>query len=51
MVERGPLTGVEGIVLQVKTGYRLVVSVSLLQRSLAVELEQLWIRPLGRMVA
>lgn len=46
-VERGPLTGIEGVVTQFKGSYRLVVSVSLLQRSIAAEVEREWIRPIA----
>jgi len=35
----GPLAGVRGVLLRVKSAHRLVVSVSLLQRSVAVELD------------
>lgn len=45
-IERGPLAGVEGIALNVDKKYRLVVSVSLLQRSVAVEIEREWARPI-----
>jgi transcription antitermination factor NusG len=45
VVERGPLTGVEGIVARFKGEYRLVLSISLLQRSIAAEIERDWIRP------
>ena len=38
VVERGPLAGAEGIVVSLKGGYRLVVSLSLLQRSVAAEI-------------
>ena len=39
-VEHGPLRGLEGILLQVKGSHRLVLSVSLLQRSVAVEVDR-----------
>jgi len=45
---RGPLAGVEGILTKFKGNYRLVVSVQLLQRSVAVEIEGDWVRPRGR---
>jgi transcription antitermination factor NusG len=45
-IEAGPLTGTEGTLLRVKNEVRLVVSVTLLQRSLAVELDQELVRPL-----
>lgn len=44
-VHRGPLQGVEGILLAQKKNFRLVVSVSLLQRSVNVEIEGDWVRP------
>jgi len=46
VVERGALAGVEGIVTHFKGGYRLVVSITLLQRSIAAEIERDWVRPL-----
>jgi transcriptional antiterminator NusG len=48
VVERGVLAGVEGIVTQIKGGYRLVVSIGLLQRSIAAEIDRDWVRPLRR---
>lgn len=47
LVERGPLTGVEGVIQQIKKSFRLVVSVNLLQRSVAVELDRSWVRPVN----
>jgi transcription antitermination factor NusG len=44
-VEHGPLAGVEGIIVSFKSQYRLVVTVSLLQRSVAVEIDRDWVRP------
>jgi transcription antitermination factor NusG len=43
MVVRGPLKGVEGTLISVKDQYRLVVSISLLQRSVSAELQRDWI--------
>lgn len=45
-VEGGPLAGVEGIITNTDKVYRLVVSVSLLQRSVAVEINREWARPI-----
>jgi transcription antitermination factor NusG len=45
-VVRGPLTGIEGIVTTVKESVRMVLSVSLLQRSLLVEVDADCVRPL-----
>jgi transcription antitermination factor NusG len=44
-IEYGPLTGVEGILLKFKNQHRLVASVTLLQRSVAVELDDDWVSP------
>jgi transcription antitermination factor NusG len=42
-IEEGPLQGLTGIVLKIKSGLKLVLSVSLLQRSVAVEIERSWV--------
>lgn len=47
-VEHGPLRGVEGILLSVKGGHRLVLSISLLQRSVAVEIDSAWVAPISQ---
>jgi transcription antitermination factor NusG len=39
-VESGPLAGTEGIVQLIKNVYRLVISINLLQRSVAVEIDR-----------
>lgn len=44
VIERGPLCGVEGVVTEVKKNYRLVASVTLLQRSVSVEIDREWAR-------
>jgi transcription antitermination factor NusG len=44
-VECGPLAGTEGIVLEVKSVSRIVVSITLLQCSVSAEIEREWIRP------
>jgi len=46
-IERGPLAGVEGIITNTRKVYRLVVSVNLLQRSVAVEIDREWARPIA----
>jgi transcription antitermination factor NusG len=43
---KGPLRGLRGILLIQKRHYRLVVSIPLLQRSVKVEIEGDWVRPL-----
>jgi transcription antitermination factor NusG len=42
-IENGPLRGLSGIVIRIKSGLKLVLSVSLLQRSVAVEIDRSWI--------
>jgi len=39
LIERGPLSGLEGIIINTDKKYRLVLSVALLQRSVAVEID------------
>ena len=39
----GPLQGTEGIVLRMNNRHRLVISVSILQRSVAVEIDPTWV--------
>jgi len=46
-VGRGPLAGLEGVITNTDKIYRLVVSVSLLQRSVAVEIDREWARPIA----
>jgi transcription antitermination factor NusG len=46
-IERGPLTGMEGIIANADKVYRLIVSVNLLQRSVAVEIDREWARPIS----
>lgn len=43
-IERGPLSGVQGIVRAQRNQHRLVVSIPLLQRAVAVEIESDWAR-------
>jgi transcription antitermination factor NusG len=45
LVEKGPLEGLEGILLEIKNRHRIVVSVSLLQRSVSVEIDRTSVRP------
>ncbi len=51
LIEEGPLKGLEGVALDVKKKYRLFVSVPLLQRSVSVEIDREWVRPLSTGVA
>jgi transcription antitermination factor NusG len=50
-INAGPLLGLEGILSSIKGNHRLVLSVSLLQRSVAVEIDSAFITVLARPVA
>ncbi len=45
-IEHGPLCGAEGVMLGSRGHQRLVLSVTLLQRSVAVEVDEAWVRPI-----
>jgi transcription antitermination factor NusG len=45
-VAEGPLAGLEGLLVEVRKQQRIAVSVSLLKRSVAVEIDRHWVRPL-----
>jgi len=47
-VHGGPLAGLEGILARRKESYRLVLSIDLLQRSVAVEVDEADVEPLAR---
>ena len=47
-IEYGSLAGVEGVLLHVKGRHRLVLSVTLLQRSVAVDIDSAWIGLVSR---
>lgn len=44
----GPLAGLEGFLIEVRKQHRILVSVSLLKRSVAVEIDRHWVRPLNQ---
>lgn len=46
LIEHGPLTGVEGLVEQVKGTFRVVVSIPILQRAVSTEVDRDWVRPI-----
>lgn len=46
-LEAGPLFGLEGILIRTKQEHRLVVSVTLLRRSVSVEVDRLWVTPVS----
>ncbi|HTQ58893.1 MAG TPA: transcription termination/antitermination NusG family protein [Candidatus Solibacter sp.] len=47
-IESDALLGLEGILVQFKGNHRVVLSVSLLRRSVALEIDRASVRPLGR---
>jgi transcription antitermination factor NusG len=44
-IEKGPLRGLQGVILSMRGAYRLIVSVTLLQRSVAAEIDRDWVSP------
>ena len=46
LLENGPLAGLEGLLVEIRKNYRLLLSVSLLNRSVAVEIDRDWVTPL-----
>jgi len=46
-IDHGTLSGVEGIVQLSKKPARLIVSISLLQRSVAIEIDEAWVTPIS----
>jgi transcription antitermination factor NusG len=47
LVEAGPLKGIEGVVISTDKKCRLAISVQLLQRSVVVEIDREWARPIS----
>ena len=43
----GPLAGLEGLLIEVRNQYKIIVSVTLLRRSVAVGIDRRWVTPLG----
>jgi transcription antitermination factor NusG len=44
-IEIGSLRGIEGLLVGVRGGERLILSIHLLQRSIAIEIDRTWVRP------
>jgi len=44
-LDRGPLEGMEGLLVEVRKQQRIVVSVELLMRSVSVEIDRTWVEP------
>jgi transcription antitermination factor NusG len=47
VVDHGPLMGIQGTLLELRDRNRLVVSIKILNRALAVEIDAAWVRPSG----
>lgn len=45
LLEKGPLAGLEGLLIEIKGHFRLVVSITLLRRSVSAEIDRAWVRP------
>jgi transcriptional antiterminator NusG len=45
-IERGPLSGLDGVLSDFRGQHRLVLSVTLLKRSIAVQVEDTWVTPI-----
>jgi transcription antitermination factor NusG len=43
----GSLAGIEGLLVQAKSGSRVVVSIGILQRSVSVQIDRSWVTPVG----
>jgi transcription antitermination factor NusG len=46
-LKHGPLRGLEGVLTKIADQHRIFVSVTLLKRSISVEVDPLWVRPLA----
>ena len=46
-VKHGPLRGLEGMVVQVKKNYHLIISVNMLQRCVSVEIDRDCVTPVN----
>lgn len=49
-IERGPLQGIYGTLVESHANYRLLVSISLLQRAVSAEVDLDCVRPVGTMI-
>jgi transcription antitermination factor NusG len=47
-IEEGPLRSLEGVLISTKGSDQLILSISLLQRSVAVAVDRRWVRPIGK---
>jgi transcription antitermination factor NusG len=49
-IKRGPLAGIEGILIRKKSSYRLILSAQVLEKSISVEVDALSVEPLPQRV-
>lgn len=47
-LEEGPLQGLEGFLVEIRKRQRILVSIDLLKRSVVVDIDRQWIRPLAK---
>ena len=46
VVEQGALTGLAGLITDMKNGSRLIISINLLKRSVSTEIDRTWVKPI-----
>jgi transcription antitermination factor NusG len=46
-IESGPFKDVEGLIVEVRKRHQLILSISLLQRSISVEIDSAWVAPVS----
>jgi transcription antitermination factor NusG len=46
VIQEGPLMGVQGVLIEARGPYRIAVSITMLQRSVAVEVDASWVKPI-----
>jgi len=46
-IQHGSLSGLVGLVTEVRNQFRLIMSVDLLMRSVSVEIDRTWVKPIG----
>ena len=47
IIREGPLRNINGILAEIRGDHKLIVSITLLQRSVAVSVERAWVKPLA----
>jgi hypothetical protein len=46
-IQHGSLSGLVGLVTEVRSQFRLIMSVDLLMRSVSVEIDRTWVKPIA----